>query len=53
MRSFLDAVEAEDLDALRPLVPELLKQFLHLSQEVGLGCGVYTWVCGCWGRGSK
>lgn len=34
VRSFLDAVEAEDLDALRPLVPELLKQFLQLSQEV-------------------
>ena len=34
VRSFLDAVEHEDLDGLRPLVPELLKQFLQLSQEV-------------------
>lgn len=36
VRSFLDAVEEENLDELRPLVPRLLNQFLALSNEV---CG--------------
>ena len=34
VRTFLDAVEEEDLDPLRPLVPQLLQQFLTLSNEV-------------------
>lgn len=31
----LSQVEEEDLDPLRPLVPQLLQQFLTLSNEVG------------------
>ncbi|KAL4855989.1 Importin beta-like SAD2 [Chlorella vulgaris] len=34
VRSFLDAVEEENLDELRPLVPRLLNQFLTLSNEL-------------------
>lgn len=35
VRSFLDAVEDDEhLAALRPLVPELLSQYLRLSQEI-------------------
>lgn len=34
VRSFLDAVEDEDLAPLRPLVPQLLQQFLTLSNEI-------------------
>eukprot|EP00887_Chlorella_sp_A99_P003658 scaffold7.g3658.t1 len=34
VRYFLDAVEAEDLGALRPLVPELLQRFLGMSAEI-------------------
>ena len=34
VRSFVDAVEAEDLGPLRPLVPDLLQRFLAISQEV-------------------
>lgn len=43
VRSFLDAVEDEDLAPLRPLVPQLLQQFLTLSNEVG-GLGGYLRV---------
>lgn len=32
-------MEEEDLDPLRPLVPQLLQQFLTLSNEVGSGQG--------------
>ena len=34
MRSFVDAVDAEDLGPLRPLVPDLLQRFLAISHEV-------------------
>lgn len=34
VRSFLDAVEEEQLGPLRPLVPQLLTQFLALSAEI-------------------
>lgn len=34
VRSFVDAVEAEDLGPLRPLVPDLLQRFLAISHEV-------------------
>ncbi|PSC72993.1 importin beta-like SAD2 [Micractinium conductrix] len=34
VRSFLDAVDEEDMDPLRPLVPQLLQQFLTLSNEI-------------------
>ena len=37
VRSFLDAVDEEDMDPLRPLVPQLLQQFLTLSNEAS-GC---------------
>lgn len=34
IRSFLDAIDAEDLATVRPLVPTLLQRFLSISQEV-------------------
>ena len=50
----LPQVEEEDLDPLRPLVPQLLQQFLTLSNEVG--CGRLAgqrrggWACGAAAR---
>ena len=49
VRAFLDAVEEEDLGPLRPLVPQLLQQFLALSSEVGgwlAGGAASSSVCG-------
>ena len=34
VRFFLDAIDDDDLEHYKPLVPQLLEQFLQLIQEV-------------------